>query len=178
MEWGLHGTKPAIPLASCGAWRWRQGGAPRQKSSRSSTCEVCEPCTFLQQTLPLLNYTQLFCKKQLLRFGRGVVVSVHPPMKEHRMSNHSMDNQNATSREWTGIPRVIPRHPVSSHSLVYPPSMNLLHSLILEAAQPLCLCHTNYVGNLEAFYKGKYSCHASDIWCICVCFRQFQLLRA
>lgn len=128
-EWGLCSTKPEVPAASWWAWRWGQGGVGRQKSSRGSAGEGCSP-TFLRQTFPSLNYTQLSCKNSFLGLAEGLSFQSTHPWKNTGMSDHSVDNQSAAPRERTRTPWVIRQYSVH----VYPPSMKLLRSLMSEAA--------------------------------------------
>lgn len=160
-EWGLRGRKPGVPLASCWAWCWGQGGARRQKSSRASAWEGGKPgtaraCRLSAADSSLVELHSAFLQKQLLGFGREVVV-FGPPTHERR--------REGVTIAWT-TKMLHPESKRGRHGLfdsillvvdvhVYPPPVKLLRSLILEAAQPLWLYVTNYVGSLEAFYKGR-----------------------
>lgn len=71
----------------------------------------------------------------------------------------NVDNRSAAPRERMRTPWVIRQYSVHIYLLPWNSSI------------PWCwlwLCLTNYVGNSEAFYKGRYSHHTSDVCCIYV----------
>lgn len=152
-ERGLCGTKPEVPAASWWAWRWGQRGVRPQKSSRGSAGEGCSP-TFLRQTFPSLNLHPAFLQKTASWvWQRGCRFSL--PTRERTQKWVNVDNRSAAPRERTedtvGYSTVFCTH--------LPPSMKLLHSLMLALALPYQLCR-----KLGSLLQRKIL--TSHIWCV------------